>query len=437
MKKIEKNKEWIKNRQSLAWEPEILISGIVLIGLLQLPKYIDGFILYLNDWGSPVFYFTEIDEWLGAWVTTSIYFLVAGLILNLLLRSVWVVMIGMSFTFPKGFDPDKFSFQTYFRKKLANLPSLEENIIQLDKLCSLIYATTFLVFMCLVGVFFFLFIYTGTFLFIYAIWPFKSATFELAINMILQISLAILSIMYFLDFVTMGWLKRISWYTKIYRPVYALMSILTLAPLYRNIYYNLIGNFSRWKIYTGFFLLIGLAGIAINAQVQNISLIDRSNFNQLIIGYAAIDGHYRDENAVKASRWISIDSKKISDDFIEVFINHKVALEDSILSRYSKTSGFSVDKIKTSSDLRLKAVAEFYRVKVDTLMMPPVNYRFFHYSKIKQKGFRGFVDVSAFERGEYELTLELGFEKPIKAGSIPFVKTQGKVEQINQDLIIP
>jgi len=59
--------------------------------------------------------------------------------------------------------------------------------------------------------------------------------------------LMIIALVFIIDFVTLGWLKRIPYFSKVYYPVYRVMSWLTLSPLYRRIYYGLISNLPKWK----------------------------------------------------------------------------------------------------------------------------------------------------------------------------------------------
>lgn len=241
---------WARKRQKIAWEPEILITGVVLIGLLQIPGLLENLGRYLNDRGPKIFYTSDIDEVLIAFLKTSVFFLISGLIITLLMRSVWVVMIAMSYLFPNGVDLDKFQFQPFFKNRIKRAAQFDIYVTKLDRICSLLYSITFFVFMCIVGVVFFILVIGGILMLIYSIFPITTEI-DIAINVILNLLINIFGGLYLLDFLTLGWFKRFSWFTKVYRPVYVVMSFLTLAPLYRNIYYALLSRFNRWKIFGG------------------------------------------------------------------------------------------------------------------------------------------------------------------------------------------
>jgi len=329
---------------------------------LQLPEQVNHFIVYLNDWGPAVFLVSDIDELLAAFMKTSIYLLVAGLIVNLLMRAVWVVMIGMSYAFPAGLSLEKFRFQRYFHDKMAALPSLEKQVIRLDRLCSVIYATTFLLFMCLVGAFFFIFVYGGAFLMLYHYWPNKSREVIEQLNALLNISIVFFALTYFLDFITLGWLKRFKWYAVLYRPIYVFMSLLTLAPLYRNIYYILIGHLNRWRVFAFCLAFVMLASLMVNVQRSRDNFFTDSVFGQRNSSLYTHEGYYRDKGASQMNRWMHIASAVVEEDLIEVFIPYKVALEDSMLSSYARKHQISLDSLLQKPALQLKALSNFYRL---------------------------------------------------------------------------
>lgn len=101
--------KWLKRIQENSWEPEILLSGLVLIGLLQLPDKIRQLSLFFNAEvlsGNLSALFVALEQ--------VCYILIFGVIAHLFLRSVWVGMIGLSYTFPGGIKVDKLGFTEKF-----------------------------------------------------------------------------------------------------------------------------------------------------------------------------------------------------------------------------------------------------------------------------------------------------------------------------------
>ena len=53
---------------------------------------------------------------------------------------------------------------------------------------------------------------------------------------------ALFAILYLIDFLTAGWLKRFRWLSHVYYPMYRLFGWVTLARVYRPLYYNLLNR---------------------------------------------------------------------------------------------------------------------------------------------------------------------------------------------------
>jgi hypothetical protein len=138
--------EWLKRVQENSWEPEILLSGLVLIGLLQLPAMIrraSEFYRAETLSGNLLGVFTALEQ--------IVYVLVFGLVVHLFLRSVWVGLIGLTYTFPKGIKPESLGYHKKFEDKVRQLPDTESQIILLEKVCSSIFATCFFLMMVIFG----------------------------------------------------------------------------------------------------------------------------------------------------------------------------------------------------------------------------------------------------------------------------------------------
>ncbi|MCC5928900.1 MAG: hypothetical protein JJU28_06615 [Cyclobacteriaceae bacterium] len=418
-----KKSDWIKSRQSVVWEPEILISGIVLIGLLQVPQLIDRVNQYLNDWGPFIFFTANLDEVLAAFLKTSVFFLIVGLIINLFLRSIWVVMVGMSYLFPKGYNLKKFNFQPYFQNKFKKIQSFDEQVIQMDRVCSYSYSLTFFAFMCVVGLFTYLLIVGGIFAAIYSFIPIRNSFTENLMNTGINAILQIFGGIYFLDFITLGWFKRIKWLAKVYRPIYVVMSFLTVATLYRSIYYALISEFNRWKIFTFLVSFIFLIYYVLLFQMGDDFVVNKSTILPEKMGFAAFDGYYRDKNPKTISHWLHIPSAHVSDDVLEVFVAHKAALEDSIYFSFERLSGLKKEQILENDSLKLSAMSEFYRFKINGKDLPTLNYRKFHYTQYHQKGLLGFIPLDSLPMGTHDLQLHLNFSPSRKYAQLIFYKT--------------
>jgi hypothetical protein len=410
---------WLKRRQELSWEPEILISGIVLYALFQLPDWIDRFQQFLNNW-SLLFYFGMVDETVAAILKTSVYFLISGLVINLVFRSIWVGMIGLSYVFPKGIHIEKLKLIDFFETRVRKLKSYPEAVRELDRVCSTIYSATFLLFMATLGVTLFLFGIT-----LLAVLPLKLHlisihTFSNHADLFLLIMVLVFGLVYFLDFVTLGWLKRIKWLAVVYRPIYVCMSVVTLAPLYRGIYYGLISNFNRWKIGGAAVIYVVLFFVIVNHQRGGSLFFDGEKLHKNSLGVTAYDGYYRDMNPKKHSSWISIQSMKIGTEPIEVFLPYKNAFEDSIVSRFSRKFGIERREILEKDSLALASIRDYFSFRLDGKKLPEVDLFFINWSTMEKKGLIGFIPTDSLSAGNHYLELWVNNEEPVLGAKVPF-----------------
>ncbi|MGB6035516.1 MAG: hypothetical protein WBG42_04560, partial [Cryomorphaceae bacterium] len=83
-KKTEKHRNWLQRVQEQSWEPEILISGIVLFALIQIPPYIKEANEYLDLYSGWIFSSGNVDESLAAILLTANYWLILGFSIHLI-----------------------------------------------------------------------------------------------------------------------------------------------------------------------------------------------------------------------------------------------------------------------------------------------------------------------------------------------------------------
>ncbi|MEL6538501.1 MAG: hypothetical protein AAFQ98_23975, partial [Bacteroidota bacterium] len=140
--------KWLHDLQQRSWEPEILLSGIVLYGMFRVPSMLDGFLAYfkLNIYGNS----QDIDNLISL-SKFGIYWLITGLVLHLICRGIWIGMVGLSYTFPKGIVVENLKYEGKFKEKAERTASFERVITRLEKISSALFSLSFLLFMSLVG----------------------------------------------------------------------------------------------------------------------------------------------------------------------------------------------------------------------------------------------------------------------------------------------
>ena len=200
------------------------------------------------------------------------------------------------------------------------------------------------------------------------------------------------------------------------------MSFLTLAPLYRSIYYGLLSRFNRWSVFLGIVLFI-LAVVILTQWQRGINLIvDRSEYQEMKLNVATTDGYYRDKNPEKISNWMHINSAQVDSDVLEVFVVHKAALEDSLLVNFGKSYALSREEILQSDSLKLQALSHFYRFKIDGQWVDPVPLVLMNYSEYNQRGMLSFIPIENLSKGMHKLELWVNWSKPTQFSNVVFYK---------------
>ena len=96
------------------------------------------------------------DDLLFAVLLTANYWLIIGFAVHLIMRSVWVAFVGLSYVYKDGVDLQSLNFKDRYNKVLEGGWDYTQSILKLEKVCSTVFAASFLIFMCTIGAFFFL-----------------------------------------------------------------------------------------------------------------------------------------------------------------------------------------------------------------------------------------------------------------------------------------
>ncbi|KGQ19229.1 hypothetical protein LF41_2875 [Lysobacter dokdonensis DS-58] len=121
------------------WEVELLISGVAVFAMLQLPELLDRYIL---DWTPRL-----VDRWAKLLFVIYVYAKSAAIILavtfviHLLLRARWIALVGMLSIYPKGVDWDHFKLGPNAREfESKRLGKMEDAIDRADNRATMVFA---------------------------------------------------------------------------------------------------------------------------------------------------------------------------------------------------------------------------------------------------------------------------------------------------------
>ncbi|HFA51951.1 MAG TPA: hypothetical protein ENJ95_23285 [Bacteroidetes bacterium] len=407
--------KWLNKLQRESWELELVTSGFsifLMLGALEALKSVR------RDISIATQAFHSGDNPLSfvyIFLMGACFFILINLVVHVLLRGVWISTIGLRYV-SSDIDFDSLRLAPKFDRLLRRkVGSFDQYILTLEKICSTVFAFTFLIVFMLLG----FALYIGFMIFIGdyvldSLLPSLPATTADIISDTFGATLFVCGVLYFLDFLTLGFLKRIKWFSYIYMPIYRFMSFITVSPLYRPIYYNLIDNkFGRWVGYLlvpYVFIIIFLLSVKTHSHTW---YPDKPGANALL------NNDYDDQLGEKALITSgSIPSKFVDNGFLQLFIAYMPKDDDKTLKHRCPgfepfhEAGFGSDiqinLTKKSSmprtnarDTALTCLSQLYEISIDDSLFSDVPFRFHRHANYREYGLAAMFDVAYLPRGEH------------------------------------
>jgi hypothetical protein len=404
----DKNKsftKWLEILQQESWELELLISGFAIFLLAESYEPIrnldDQISLLLSGSGYYGLLYVPYQVMLGAW-----YVLIINLILHVLLRGLWISTIGLRYV-SGDIDFNTLNISSKFDRFLrSKIVSFDLYIQQLEKLCSSVFGFTFLIIFILISGGLFV---LGIFILAITMQVIDTRFGDLWVVVIVPFLVLYLlgGLIYFLDFITLGWLKRKKGIARFYYPIYRFFSVITLAFIYRPIYYNLLDNkYGRNIILFLIPYLIGFTLIA-SLTVNSHAYLPGNRTLQSIS-----NNFYDDTLEDRASYSASISSKFVKNGYAQLFLPYVARTDDKVIEaicpdlKPAKT-GFSLfgidDPLRNSmnADLALDCHTQRFKIYVNDTLLNHLKYRFHEHPTRKNIGLLTVLDVGYLPRGEH------------------------------------
>ncbi len=345
---------------------------------------------------------------LGAW-----YVLIINLVLHVLLRGLWISTIGLRYI-SRDIDFDLLNtsqkFDRFLRKRIV---SFDLYIQQLEKLCSAVFGFTFLILFILIsGGLYVLGIIIMALTIEWVSTRFGGPWVLVIVPFLLAYILG--GIFYFLDFVTLGWIKRKKDIAGFYYLIYRFFSAITLAFIYRPLYYNLIDNkFGRGVVlflipYLIVFTLFASLTINTHAYLPgNRQLQTLSN-----------DSYDDTWDINKPTYSASISSKFVNNGFIPLYLPYVALGDDKVIQHIcqdlkpAKTGFFffgNNDPLRSdmSADSALSCHSQRFKIYVNDSVLNNPKYRFHDHPTRKNIGLLTVLDVGYLPREEYAVKVHV------------------------------
>ncbi len=424
--------EWLEGLARESWQLELIISGFAIFLLAEgyEPLREAGQALQRLglSWRLQFTLGVPFGILMASW-----FILLVNLVAHVVLRGLWISAVGLR-SVSDDIDFESLQLQPrFFRFLKRRIGSFDNYIEQLEKICSVLFAFTFMIIFMLLAV-------AAVTLLINLVNLVLTDWLELknhSLVYFVNITLILLGLLYFIDFVTLSRLKRIRWLTPVYYPVYRFFSIVTLSALYRPLYYNLIDN--RFGRRVGLLLVPYLLLLMILSSMSfgtNIYFPDKWDANYLNTAY------YDDLRSEKHLSFLpSIPSRFMENGFLEVFLPYTPRTDDQVIQAVcpalipAGTSGLKLNgpvKINFNSqpystDSLLQCMSSIHRIYVNDSLHADPDFRFFTHPQRQDKGLHAILDLQYLPRGEHLLRVEsqrLGGNKVewMEMAQIPFWK---------------
>jgi len=436
-------KKLLDKLQQESWQLELIISGFAIYGLFQTFEPLE--LVSVSAENNGQFLKPFIITILG----NCLEILCFSLLVHVFLRGLWIGAIGLRYVSGDiNYQKLHYSklFNDYLEKKVG---SFDRYIHRLENLCSTLFALAFLMVFYLISFFIFFFLLMAIVYLLIDNTEFLANLAFLKWTLILSIVVFTLSaVVVFIDFLSIGSLKKNRFISKIYFPIYRVFSLITLSFLYRPLVYNFLDQkYARWvtmlivPLYLfGDFIFAGLGDIKSNYFVDN----------PVATSFIMNNENYEDflkESDVMVQKAI-IPSKIINNDYLEVFMPFNSNIEDIVFEKDSTLRpeldlrGFSF-KLKDPKEKKdidhvklkkyIEAVNQSHFISIDS---NEYNSDFISgTNKFETFGFSAVLDISQLRKGRHLLCITA--PKITNKGAIMAVNNKKLIGKVEVDFTKP
>lgn len=233
--------QWLEKLQQESWQLELLISGFALFGIYNSYGLILDFrisTMATSSTGNASNFLFFI--WSLMYIGWRIFFI--NLLIHVILRALWIGAIGLRYV-SNEIEYDQLGYTSYFENYLReSVGSYDDFIENLEKICSVLFSFTFLLFLFFISLIIFGMLVSIPESIVRGLdlWDHWSEYIFMGTTIIF----VLLGIIVFIDFISLGGIRKINdpLVEKIYAPIYKFYSWITLSFLYRPLLYNFLDN---------------------------------------------------------------------------------------------------------------------------------------------------------------------------------------------------
>ena len=416
---------WLEFLQQESWQLELIISSILLLILGSSDDYIMELV---NKYGG-----SAMGLFVGLLIPIML-FIKTNLVVHIFFRGLWIGCIGLRYV-SEDIDFEELSYDERFNRFLKKrVGSFDDYIERLERISSIIFSYSFLMVFHFIS--FWLFILS---LFLFGYLFVEVVNVPKIIVRIFMLILIFMGVLNFIDFLTLGRLKKYKWTALLFYPFFRVYNLFSLSFLYRPLHYNFIDNalgrkYMLFMIPYMLFLIVFQEGISIGSynylplKGQNSNWVIENNYDKL----------RKDERIKKASidKFIYQDQ----DESLQLFVLYKDDTEtEKCLKQmcpgftpYERSeyelnaikdgqSGFSegamdrqTQKVRDSiiavaqnrANSSIDCIIQLYSISIDSLSFTNRDFIFYQHPNLGETGLLTVIDISTLPNGKHALILE-------------------------------
>jgi len=345
--------EWLEKLQQESWQLELLISGFALFGIWESRDILESFTNFLAV-NNPVkseasIVLRVVTQMLkAAWL---VFF--TNLLIHVIMRGLWIGAIGLRYVSGEiDYDKLKYSesFNKYFKKRVGGF---DDYIERLEKICSSIFAYTFLLFFIFLSLSFFIIFWILLAALLNYLFNSDDSSIS-AISIGINTVFGFLAFFVFIDFITLGLFKKIQdkSFSKVYGYIYRFYSFITLSFIYRPLLYNFLDTKYTRRLFwfsIPYLLLLTLVlpNFILEANPHFPEIKGQSGGDNFISKHIVISNNYDDlreknlaisNSSRKRIRMISLSNYEITSNYASVFIRQAGIDEELLSNKYEITA---------------------------------------------------------------------------------------------------
>lgn len=415
--------DWLEKLQQESWHLELLISGFSIFLLIQTGGGILEYLKEINFHTEliPVVYGLLV-VFLGI-CQIAAYVLTFNLLIHVLLRGFWIGAIGLR-SVQDRIEYEKlnysYRFTKYLEKSTFNLDNL---LIRLDNICSVIFAFTFLIVFMLLSLSLSLTFLGGFIYLLDQLFDFigMTGTVGATIKIGLIIFLLFTALIYALDTLTLGFFKKFNWLSKFYYPIHRFWGAITLSKVYRGIYYSLISRFSKRQIRLVLTPIILLTVFIPFFKFDQYVFFPDSSSTQGYLQHSIYENQLTEEDRITRA---AIPSMIIRKDWIPLFIRYDVADNDDIykhcgdyqpskqpglISGISFKNGLHIrspNVIEENPEKLLNCLSSYYDIYLNDSLHQQLDFYFYQHPHREEQGLMTVLPVAYLENGKHVIDIQ-------------------------------